>query len=699
MAKIIKIYLIGLITPALLTLTGCVYFNTMYNANEAYDQGYALYREEQRKGQNTRNQSREQFRRAVEKGKKIIAEHPDSKYVDDAYMLVGKSYYYLGQYSLAKNFLEDLNENFPESPLLAEGRLFLGRSYMETEDYSLARYHLESLAEGNFDNTLRAQAYLGLADLSRMESNPEAMLSAVQSAITLAEDNELKADAAWRTALWAIETENFDEAKEYYRQASEYTQKPQFDRDIQFELAQLYRIEGNLEQALDAILQMTSDESYTEMLPQLELERALIYEARNDTSVSAEAFRYIVDEHARTPAAARAHYYLGNMAFDRLDLNDARNHYQQVTRIDRDSDFRYDVESQMQKITTFQQVENQISRLERLLKQEIDKDLEAARQDTSGNQARSSGLLNALQQVTGGNSFEFETFRTWAMEKDSSEQVREYLDKLFHKAEILIFDLGQIESGLALADKLANSGIDRNITAKTLLLEGYVHDQLLNNQQQAEEYYRRLASEYGETETAREYFAEDTPEPAGEEINTVPAAAKQAFATADSLVAAQAYRESLDQLKQIYSQYPESSLGGKALFTVAWIFDEKIANLDSAIYYYNEFTQNFREHPAYNQALSNSDRLKTVQRLLAMEAERKNQNQEQDDETRELMREEVRREPEAINPGQQSEESGETSRQRLLERERVEPGQGPPPVPNPAFPDTTGGGRPDLPQR
>jgi hypothetical protein len=384
------------------------------------------------------------------------------------------------------------------------------------------------------------------------------------------------------------------------------------------------------------------------------------------------------------------------MAFDRLDLNSARNHYQQVTRIDRDSEFRYDAESQLQKITTYQQVENQITRLERTLKQQIDRDLEAARQDTSGTQSRSRGLLNALQQVTGGNSFEFETFRTWAMQKDSSEQVEEYLDKLFHKAEILIFDLGQISAGLELAERLAESGIDRNITAKTLLLEAYVHEQLLNNQQQAEDYYSRLESDYEDTETAREYFAVDETEPAAEDmVHQVPDSAKQAFARADSLIAGKAYRESLNQLKQIYDNHPESYIGGKALFTVAWLFDEKIANLDSAIHYYGEFSQNFPEHPAYNQALSNSDRLKTVQRLLAMEAERKNQEQEQADETRELMREEVRREPEAVNPRQPSEENPEASRQRLLEREAREPGQGPPPVPNPAFPDTSGGSSPN----
>ena len=72
----------GLLTTVLAAITaGCVYFNAMYDAGQAYESGMTALQEE-------RDQlARQQFDSVIAKAGRIVSNHPSSKYADDAAFL------------------------------------------------------------------------------------------------------------------------------------------------------------------------------------------------------------------------------------------------------------------------------------------------------------------------------------------------------------------------------------------------------------------------------------------------------------------------------------------------------------------------------------------------------------------------------------------------------------------------------------
>jgi len=125
------------------------------------------------------------------------------------------------------------------------------------------------------------------------------MLENVQRAIDIAQDDEMRADAAWRTALWALSQENYEQADKFLTQAADFTHKPQFDRMIRLEQARLYRKMGELDRAESEVRGMLAKETYRSLWPELQVERGRVLEAREDTARAANLYRLVIGERVR----------------------------------------------------------------------------------------------------------------------------------------------------------------------------------------------------------------------------------------------------------------------------------------------------------------------------------------------------------------------------------------------------------------
>ena len=118
---------------ALLLHGGCVYFNTFFHAKQAYKEA-----EKQRlnaKQEVAVGGAASKYNDAIKNASKVLQNHPDSKYADDAFLMIGKSFYYTGEYARAREKFVELTGVFRESPLIPEARFYLG----------MCEYHLGSL--------------------------------------------------------------------------------------------------------------------------------------------------------------------------------------------------------------------------------------------------------------------------------------------------------------------------------------------------------------------------------------------------------------------------------------------------------------------------------------------------------------------------------------------------------------------------
>jgi len=112
------------------------YFNTYYNTKRTFDDAVVELEKSVQISRDTNYFAHYQptptlknkFRTVIEKASKIIQYYPRSKWVDDAIMMIAKTYYYQNDYDLAQKKFNELIENFPSSSYIWEAKLLNART-------------------------------------------------------------------------------------------------------------------------------------------------------------------------------------------------------------------------------------------------------------------------------------------------------------------------------------------------------------------------------------------------------------------------------------------------------------------------------------------------------------------------------------------------------------------------------------------
>lgn len=121
-----------------LSVLGCAYFNTFYNAQFYYKQG--VKKEEQKSGTGKR-----EFEKSLEKAVVVVRDYPDSRWVDQAFFLIAMNYYWMGKYDKADVQFEGFLNHFPESPYKEEAEYYRALTLIQLKRYSEARIALQDM--------------------------------------------------------------------------------------------------------------------------------------------------------------------------------------------------------------------------------------------------------------------------------------------------------------------------------------------------------------------------------------------------------------------------------------------------------------------------------------------------------------------------------------------------------------------------
>ena len=79
--------------------SSCAYYNTFYNAEQYFEEAEKLRLEKD--GEMIPISAMDKYGKTIEKSKKVIEDFPESKYVNEALLLMGKARYYRSDYDLA----------------------------------------------------------------------------------------------------------------------------------------------------------------------------------------------------------------------------------------------------------------------------------------------------------------------------------------------------------------------------------------------------------------------------------------------------------------------------------------------------------------------------------------------------------------------------------------------------------------------
>ncbi len=313
-----------------LSLSGCVYYNTFFNAKKAFNEAEKI---RARTKYTSDTGGNKQYQYAIEKALKVIENHPNTKYYDDALYVIGVSYYNTKQYAKAGRRLRELIANYPESPYIKESELYLAKTKLKSREEEEAMVLFEDIFNSDYERTLKSEAAMGLGQYyynnnQFLDAQPYFM--SVRD--SLGNDIEKKraqqyiADGYYRLFL-------FDDALGAYLQLAEMDLDKKEKYHAMFTASQAAFRLMRIDDGMDYLNSLLENEIYFSSFGELKLAIAQGKEYDGEFEDAEEIYLELKDIQNKK-VASEANYQLGLIAqLDNDDLLLAKEYYDTATKL------------------------------------------------------------------------------------------------------------------------------------------------------------------------------------------------------------------------------------------------------------------------------------------------------------------------------------------------------------------------------
>jgi outer membrane protein assembly factor BamD (BamD/ComL family) len=338
-----KPYLIlFLLATATWSIPGCsvtdyigAYFNTFYNARrqfvEAEDEvlsqpelklkdkpfGYTF---------NPQPATKTKFAAVIEKCSKLLQYHPESNLVDDALMMIGKSYYYQNDYQAAERKFKELLTQFPSSDLAFEGKLTLSYvQYMMNNkiDAGTTAKELYDAAVKEDDDAYIAKSSLVLAQIEIDNKNSTPAKAYLFSAADKGGSATDRFNAYMNLASLYVQDSSYKEALDAYRKAE--GESPNYQTDFKSRIGEARMLSrlGSFDESLDLLRRLLDNTNYREFFAEAAVEIGNVFKENKEYSSAIAQYTYVDTAYARTEHSANSYFQLGDLYETRLHQFDS----------------------------------------------------------------------------------------------------------------------------------------------------------------------------------------------------------------------------------------------------------------------------------------------------------------------------------------------------------------------------------------
>jgi len=341
----------------LLLFSQCAYYNTFFYAKHYFKKAH---QETQKNitGQLS-NKEKQNYQKAIEKANKLLQMYPNSKYVDDALLLLGKSHYYRSEYAKARRRLNYLLTRFPESELVPQGQLWLAKVDIGERRFKSAESSLNALIEQRPSKEIQGQAYFHLAKLYEEKEEFQKAIQAYQYAYD-ADIEEIKTDALFAIGSDYDSLGVHDLAAEYFLKATKSASTFEFRSEAQYRYAISMKKMGKIDEAIRIYEVLLVDERNKKNFGNYRLRIAEALTSKGDIEGAILTYRDINEEFKKKKQSAEACYALGKLFEQhKKDYEKAAEHYAKVKSEYRQSVFVDSAEKRkrdIQRMTALQQV-------------------------------------------------------------------------------------------------------------------------------------------------------------------------------------------------------------------------------------------------------------------------------------------------------------------------------------------------------
>ena len=336
----------------------CAYFNTFYNANQYYDEATKIRLEKD--GQAVPIQAMDKYGKAIEKCKKVLRDFPQSRFFNDAILLMAKAQYFRSDYDLALGNLNEILVDGSENQL-EEAKYWKALCKWKKGNLQTSMNELNFLLTNSTSKSILSKCHLTLAEISFELLNPDSSLFHLKKAAKITQSRDEKGVIYGRLAELAFDLEQFSTALDGYSNVIAHSLSKEKIENAHLQMLKILRKQKKYKLASRKIKTLLTDDKFKRISGDLELELVNLYKAEGEFDEIEIRLASIVNDYQRTKVSAEAYYQLGEIYISKKwDLEKAKDYFEKVSKESNKSLFSSSARSKVSAINTYRKSEQDI---------------------------------------------------------------------------------------------------------------------------------------------------------------------------------------------------------------------------------------------------------------------------------------------------------------------------------------------------
>lgn len=311
---------------------------------------------------------------AIKKASKVLTFHPESKWIDDALWLIGKSYYNMGEYLQADRKFKELVTNHPKSKFADDSFYYKGLCQIELGHSTQAMEALDRIETISKKSEYIDDVYFARG---RIAKDDDRCSDAIEL-FDLYLEKYPKEDSAARAKFYIGEcTEQMGNSYEAYIAYSDVNRhKPskQLRFDATLAAASAVLKTDSVSIGMEILTDLAKDERYFEQSARIRLKIAEGHYLQNQIEEAINEYSQITEQSPKSPEAAEAYYRLGLIyQNDLYDLEKAKDSFSKAQSENPSSEFRNLALARSAQIAKLESYQAQLQRADSVRADELHK--------------------------------------------------------------------------------------------------------------------------------------------------------------------------------------------------------------------------------------------------------------------------------------------------------------------------------------
>ena len=553
-----------ILTISLFIFSSCAYFNTFYNAQLYFEN--AEKQRLEKAGESIPPAAIDAYGKVIEKSQHVIDKYPDSKYVQEARLLIGKARFHRKEYRIAETLFNQYTEIYSNE--VEEAEFWQALCKWKLGKPQPALDVLKSMLVASTDNDFISKIHLAIAEIYLDTDEPGKALEHLVLAAETNKNRDERGQIYFRIADLAYSAENYEQALKANEEVVKNTTSKKRKEEANLQIVRIHRLLGKWDKVKSLIKSMLLDDIYRSIHGDLELELVKLYQMDNQIEEAITRIESIKEDYKNSKTSAEAYFIHGEISlFDQWDLVNAEKYFGQVSREFRQSMFTSTANLRAKEITEYQTSLTEISSLE-----------------------ENSALIRAAL-----DTLEYDSLKQVQEEELNTSQLS-ISNHLYNLGELDAFHFKRQDSSMVYFQRIVDEFPESDFYPKALFVLYYIHF-TNENKESADLYSKRILDELPSSEYA-DYLRKALNLPVDPE-------SVQAILRQGELEWLVNPSNALTFYRDIIIKDSQSETASRAAYFLAYHYDYTFFEHDSAMKYYSLLNDNYYDS---EQAIASRDR-------------------------------------------------------------------------------------------